>query len=79
MAAYKLGLKTPTNFDADADVIEARDNEDTGMMSNVTRDTDGHAFIVETWNDAVGLTTYWHADTLEDGIEVAERVTGIIE
>lgn len=80
MATYKVGLTAPSDHDESATSISFHDNPDTGMCADITWSTDNDGTcIVESWNDDIGLTTFWHADTFADAADLARLITGTVE
>lgn len=56
-------IDTPDRYVADCD----------GDMRATAYPIEG-GYGIETWNDAVGLTTYWRADTMADAVAFADGV-----
>jgi len=60
----RIGIHTPADLGA---FIDHTCNDDTGMHADLYRSTDDwdERPIVAAYHDAVGLVTYYRADTLE--------------
>lgn len=75
MAITRIGLKAPADYAQGEDNLHYAYSDDTGTCAEVTECSDGVGYIVETWNDAAGVTTYWRATTMAEAIAFCDEVT----